>query len=41
MTRGAYCYLDSSIVKEMAMFNGSVKDLVPGLVEKKLKEKFK
>ncbi len=41
MTRGAYCYLDSSIVKEMARFNGSVKDLVPGLVEKKLKEKFK
>jgi len=41
MTRGAYCYLDSSIVKEMAMFGGSVKDLVPGLVEKKLKEKFK
>jgi len=41
MTRGAYCYLNSSIVKEMARFNGPVKDLVPKPVEKKLREKFK
>ena len=41
MTRGAYCYLNSSIVKEMAMYGGSVKDLVPGFVEKRLREKFR
>jgi pantetheine-phosphate adenylyltransferase len=41
MTRGAYCYLNSSIVKEMAQFGGSVKELVPKAVEKKLKAKFK
>jgi len=41
MTRGAYCYLNSSIVKEMARYGGSVKDLVPAFVEKKLREKFR
>ncbi|MDP7180694.1 MAG: pantetheine-phosphate adenylyltransferase [Candidatus Woesearchaeota archaeon] len=41
MTKGSYCYLNSSIVKEMAQFGGCVTELVPKLVEKKLKEKFK
>lgn len=41
MTRGAYCYLNSSIVKEMARFGGNVSQLVPKHVEKKLKEKFR
>lgn len=41
MTKGVYCYLNSSIVKEMARFGGCVSGLVPKVVEKKLKEKFK
>ncbi|MCH8003714.1 MAG: pantetheine-phosphate adenylyltransferase [Nanoarchaeota archaeon] len=40
MTKEDYVYLNSSIVKEMAMFNGNVNGLVPEIVEKKLKEKF-
>ncbi len=40
MTKEDYVYLNSSIVKEIAMFNGPVKKLVPEIVEKKLKEKF-
>jgi len=40
MTKEDYVYLNSSIIKEMAMFGGSVKKLVPGIVEKKLREKF-
>src|SRR3990167_1000591 len=39
MTKEHYVYLNSSIVKEIAMFNGSVNGLVPKIVEKKLKEK--
>ena len=41
MTKDDYSFLSSSIVKEIAMFNGSVKGFVPEAVEKKLKEKFK
>jgi len=41
MTKDDYAFLSSSIVKEIAMFNGSVKGFVPEIVEKKLKEKFK
>ena len=41
MTKDDYAFLSSSVVKEIAMFNGSVKSFVPGVVEKKLKEKFK
>lgn len=41
MTKDDYAFLSSSIVKEIAMFNGSVKGFVPGFVEKKLREKFK
>ena len=40
MTRDDYAFLSSSIIKEVAMFGGSVKNFVPEIVEKKLKEKF-
>ena len=40
MTKEDYVYLNSSIVKEMAMFNGKVNGLVPKIVEEKLKDKF-
>jgi len=40
MTKEHYVYLNSSIVKEMAMFGGKVSGLVPEIVEKRLKEKF-
>jgi pantetheine-phosphate adenylyltransferase len=36
-----YTFLSSTLVKEVASFGGSVKGLVPGAVEKALKEKFK
>ena len=41
MTKDEYAFLSSSIVKEIAMFNGPVKDFVPQPVEKKLREKFR
>ena len=40
MTKDDYAFLSSSIVKEIAMFNGSVKGFVPEIVEKKLREKY-
>lgn len=40
MTKEDYVYLNSSIVKEMAMFGGSVGKLVPRIVKEKLREKF-
>ena len=40
MTKDDYAFISSSIVKEIAMFNGPVKGFVPEVVEKKLKEKF-
>src|SRR3989344_5134725 len=40
MTKDDYSFISSSIVKEIAMFGGSVKGFVPEIVEKKLKEKF-
>jgi pantetheine-phosphate adenylyltransferase len=40
MTKENYVYLNSSIVKEMAMFQGNLNGLVPEIVEKKLREKF-
>ena len=40
MTNEHYVYLNSSIVKEMAMFGGKINGLVPEIVEKKLREKF-
>ena len=41
MTKDDYAFLSSSIIKEIAMFNGPVKGFVPAIVEKKLKEKFR
>src|SRR3989338_1927207 len=40
MTKENYVYLNSSIIKEIAMFNGKVTGLVPKIVEQRLKEKF-
>ncbi|NQD52390.1 pantetheine-phosphate adenylyltransferase, partial [Bacillus altitudinis] len=41
MTNNQYSFLSSSIVKEVAKYHGSVKELVPQEVEAALKEKFK
>lgn len=41
MTSSKYSYLSSSIVKEVASFGGCVSSLVPPLVEKQLKRKYK
>ena len=40
MTNPKYSYLSSSIVKEIARFQGSVKDLVPPAVERELELKY-
>ena len=40
MTKEHYVYLNSSIIKEMAMFGGNLNGLVPEIVEEKLKGKF-
>ncbi|GIQ68691.1 pantetheine-phosphate adenylyltransferase [Xylanibacillus composti] len=39
MTNPKYSYLSSSIVKEIARFQGQVSDLVPDVVEKELRRK--
>ncbi|GAA0134101.1 pantetheine-phosphate adenylyltransferase [Paenibacillus sp. YSY-4.3] len=41
MTNPKYSYLSSSVVKEIATFQGDVSDLVPPVVEEALKAKFK
>ncbi len=41
MTRGMYCYLSSSVVKEVAQFGGDLTELVPDNVHAELKKKFK
>lgn len=41
MTNPKYSYLSSSIVKEIAQFDGEVHDLVPPAVEVALKEKYR
>ena len=41
MTKDDYAFLSSSIIKEIAMFQGPVKGFVPEIVEEKLKEKFR
>ena len=41
MTRGMYCYLSASIVKEAACLGAKLNGMVPEYVEKRLKEKFK
>ena len=40
MTKDDYAFLSSSIIKEIAMFGGSVKGFVPEIVEIELKKKF-
>lgn len=35
-----YTYLSSSLIKDIARFNGDIANFVPGIVLKKLKEKF-
>ncbi|NLH39865.1 MAG: pantetheine-phosphate adenylyltransferase [Elusimicrobia bacterium] len=41
MPRQRYSYLSSSVVREIAYFNGDVSKMVPPYVVKKIKEKFK
>jgi len=40
MTSAKYSYLSSSVVKEVANFGGCVRNLVPAMVESRLKEKY-
>jgi pantetheine-phosphate adenylyltransferase len=40
MTSELYSYLSSGLIREIASLNGSVKGLVPEIVEKMLKKKF-
>ncbi|KAB2335299.1 pantetheine-phosphate adenylyltransferase [Bacillus mesophilum] len=40
MTNNQYSFLSSSIVKEVAKYNGNVSELVPASVESALREKF-
>ena len=41
MTRGMYCYLSASIVKDAASLGAKLDGMVPKMVEKRLKEKFR
>ena len=41
MTKNQYSFLSSSIVKEVAKYNGNIRELVPEAIEKALKAKFK
>lgn len=41
MTRGMYCYLSSSLIKEVASLGSKLNGMVPASVEKRLKERFK
>jgi pantetheine-phosphate adenylyltransferase len=41
MTNNQFSFLSSSIVKEVAKYNGDISTLVPPIVEKELKKKFK
>lgn len=40
MTNNQYSFLSSSIVKEVAKYNGKISELVPPIVEKELQKKF-
>ncbi|BBW96814.1 MULTISPECIES: pantetheine-phosphate adenylyltransferase [Geobacillus] len=40
MTNSQYAFLSSSIVKEVAKYNGDISELVPPVVEQALKKKF-
>jgi len=39
VTEGAYSYISSSLIKEIITLGGSAKEMIPEIVEKKLKEK--
>ena len=39
VTEGAYSHISSSLIKEIIALGGSAKEMVPEIVEKKLKEK--
>jgi pantetheine-phosphate adenylyltransferase len=39
VTEGAYSYISSSLIKEIITLGGSAKEMVPEIVEKKLREK--
>jgi pantetheine-phosphate adenylyltransferase len=41
MTNTKYSYLSSSLVKEVAKFNGNISEIVPKVVENAIKEKLK
>ncbi|MDA3131023.1 pantetheine-phosphate adenylyltransferase [Aliibacillus thermotolerans] len=41
MTNNQYSYLSSSIVKEVAKYDANVEDLVPPIVQRALKEKYR
>ena len=41
VSKSEYTFLSSSVVKEIASFNGDVKNMVPEVVCKQLKEKYK
>ena len=41
VSKSEYTFLSSSVVKEIASFNGEVKNMVPEVVCKQLKEKYK
>ncbi|MDX9871853.1 MAG: pantetheine-phosphate adenylyltransferase [Clostridia bacterium] len=41
MTSAEHSFLSSSVIKQVAMLHGTVKGLVPEIVEKRLQEKFK
>lgn len=41
MTNTKYSYLSSSLVKEVAKFNGNISEIVPNVVEKAIREKLK
>lgn len=41
MTKDEYSFISSSTVREVAFFGGSVRNLVPPMVEERLKAKFK
>lgn len=41
VSKSEYTFLSSSVVKEIASFKGDVKNMVPEVVWKKLKEKYK
>ena len=41
MTEGKYLYHSSSIIKEIVSLGGSVEEMLPPVVEKKLSEKLR